>query len=224
MYNVRDLGGLPTADGGLTRFGAVVRSDNPRRLTEAGVAALRAHGVRSVVDLTDPLEAEREGPAAELGLERYAVSVLDLGDDEFFSRWLGVYDAVGFYREALERFAPRWAEAVAAIGRARPGVLVHCQVGRDRTGMTCALALSLAEVVPEAIAEDYALSAERLRPLYDDWIAAEPDPELRSRLERQNVSDAAAMLEVLRGLDVRAFLLEGGADPRDLEAVRAKLV
>ena len=27
--NVRDLGGLPTEDGGTTRFGAVVRGDNP---------------------------------------------------------------------------------------------------------------------------------------------------------------------------------------------------
>src|SRR5438132_7958171 len=46
----------------------------------------------------------------------------------------------------------------------RGGVLVHCHVGRDRTGMVCALALSVAGVPAAAIAEDYALSAERLRP------------------------------------------------------------
>jgi len=32
--NVRDLGGLKTCDGRLTRWGAVVRSDTPARLTE----------------------------------------------------------------------------------------------------------------------------------------------------------------------------------------------
>lgn len=37
--NVRDLGGYPSRDGGRTRFGSVVRSDNPARLTpKAGKA------------------------------------------------------------------------------------------------------------------------------------------------------------------------------------------
>jgi protein-tyrosine phosphatase len=222
---VRDLGGLPTVDGSVTRFGAVVRSDNPGRLTAEGVKALREHGVRSVVDLRDPIELERHGRGPELGLARFEVPVLDLSDDEFWARWRGRYDVVGFYAETLERWASRWAEAVAAIGRAPAGgVLVHCQVGRDRTGMVCALALSLAGVPPEAIAEDYALSAERLQPLYDEWLAAERDPEVRSRLERENTSEAAAMLEVLSRLDVRQFLLEAGTAPEDLDAVRSRLV
>ena len=38
--NVRDLGGLPTEDGGETRFGRVVRSDNVKKLSEAGWQAL----------------------------------------------------------------------------------------------------------------------------------------------------------------------------------------
>jgi protein-tyrosine phosphatase len=202
-----------------------VRSDNPRGLTEAGIAALREHGVRSVVDLRDPLELQRHGPPPELGLERFHVSVIDLGDEEFFSRWRGVYDTVGFYREALERWAPRWADAVGAVATAPPGgVLVHCQVGRDRTGMVCALALSVAGVPPEAIAEDYALSAERLRPLYDEWLRAEQDPQVRARLERENVSDAAAMLEVLEELDAERFLLDAGAARDELEALRARLL
>ena len=34
--NIRDLGGLPTADGGETRFRAVVRADNVRLLSNEG--------------------------------------------------------------------------------------------------------------------------------------------------------------------------------------------
>ena len=225
MYNVRDLGGLPAGDGRVTRFGAVVRSDNPRGLTQAGIAALRRHGVRSVVDLRDPVELERHGPLPQLGLERFHVSVLDLGDEEFWAGWRGRYDAVAFYREALERWASRWSDAIAAIARApRGGVLVHCHVGRDRTGMVCALALSVAGVPPETIAEDYALSAERLRPLYDEWLAAEQDPKVRARLERENVSDAAAMLTILEELDAERFLLDAGAAPEDLAALQARLL
>ena len=34
--NVRDLGGLPTADGGETRFGSVIRADSVGQLTDEG--------------------------------------------------------------------------------------------------------------------------------------------------------------------------------------------
>ena len=42
-YNVRDLGGYATADGGRTRWGAFVRADNLSRLTPAGQSALIAY-------------------------------------------------------------------------------------------------------------------------------------------------------------------------------------
>jgi protein-tyrosine phosphatase len=209
----------------VTRFGAVVRSDNPRGLTEAGIAAVRDHGVRSVVDLRDPVELKRHGPLPDLGVDRFHVSVLDLGDEEFWATWRGRYETVTFYREALERWASRWAQAITAIARAPDGgVLVHCHVGRDRTGMVCALALSVAGVPPVAIAEDYALSAERLQPLYDEWLAVEQDPKVHARLERENVSEAAARLPIREELDVERFLLRAGAGPEDLEILRARLV
>jgi hypothetical protein len=50
-YNVRDLGGLPTAHGRTTRWGAPVRADAPSGLTEAGWRAVRDHGVTTVIDL-----------------------------------------------------------------------------------------------------------------------------------------------------------------------------
>src|SRR5712691_9433268 len=55
-YNVRDLGGLPAA-GGRVQRGAVVRSDALQRLTDAGRAAMAAHGVRTVIDMRSSREA-----------------------------------------------------------------------------------------------------------------------------------------------------------------------
>lgn len=43
--NVRDLGGLPTRSGLRTRWGALVRSAHPAKLTAAGWGALYAHGI-----------------------------------------------------------------------------------------------------------------------------------------------------------------------------------
>src|SRR5690348_5629295 len=50
-YNARDLGGYPTSRGGQTRPGRLIRADNLCRLTPAGQAALRAYGVRTIIDL-----------------------------------------------------------------------------------------------------------------------------------------------------------------------------
>ena len=52
-FNVRDLGGLPTVDGHVTRTGAVVRADSINTLSRTGWAALQAHGVRTVINLRD---------------------------------------------------------------------------------------------------------------------------------------------------------------------------
>jgi protein tyrosine/serine phosphatase len=223
-FNVRDLGGFPTRDGGRTRFGAIVRSDNPGRLTTEGVAAMRAHGIRTIVDLRDESELRNGSPRLDLELDVVGVPVLDFGDAEFWERWRGVHDTPRFYREALDRWPDRFAAAVAAVARASEGgVLVHCEVGRDRTGLVCALLLSLADALPEAIAADYALSAERLEPLYVAWLKEELDPKTRARLEQENVSEAAAMTSVLERLDARAYLVAAGADERDLDAVRGRL-
>ena len=49
--NARDLGGLGTSDGRMTRWGAVVRSDTPARLTATGWSALYAYGIRTIITL-----------------------------------------------------------------------------------------------------------------------------------------------------------------------------
>ena len=65
-HNVRDLGGLRTADGRELRRGAVVRGDAPDRLTAAGWDALRAHGIETIVDMRN--EDERPGGPAPAGV------------------------------------------------------------------------------------------------------------------------------------------------------------
>src|SRR6476661_1329699 len=49
--NVRDLGGYPTASGGLIRMQALIRSDSLHRLTPQGMAAIYDYGVRTIIDL-----------------------------------------------------------------------------------------------------------------------------------------------------------------------------
>ena len=68
--NTRDLGGLPTTDGGTTAFGRVLRSDNLQDLSPADVRLLVEEvGVTEVVDLrtTAEIVMEGRGPLREVG-------------------------------------------------------------------------------------------------------------------------------------------------------------
>jgi protein tyrosine/serine phosphatase len=148
--NVRDLGGLPAA-GGVTEEGVLIRSDDLSRLTADGVAALRASGVTRILDLRGFAEVQRQpGPFADDPLHRHVPLLEDVL----------AYDPPPWtYAPMLDHNRNRIAQAFRALARAPEGaVVVHCRVGRDRTGGLIALALKTAGVEPEAIVADYALT------------------------------------------------------------------
>jgi protein tyrosine/serine phosphatase len=61
--NVRDLGGMTTTDGGRTRLGRVLRSDNLQDLSPGDVRRLTGDlGLRDVIDLRSGPEVTLEGP------------------------------------------------------------------------------------------------------------------------------------------------------------------
>ena len=239
-FNVRDLGGLPTADGRRTRRGALVRSDTLCRLTAAGQAALVAHGVRTVIDLRWPAELARDEvphPFRARDGVTYLNIPITTGRDEaemaansvvFADRSLSRaqlnvldvdYNQIGFARICA-------AVAQAPIG----GVLLHCHAGKDRTGMVVALLLALIGVPDDLIAADYAMSALNLPALTREWLdRSSQDPAQRARLMRQAEPLPEAIQAVLDRLRERyggaeRYLLGGGMAPADVPALRARLL
>ncbi|HJQ47616.1 MAG TPA: tyrosine-protein phosphatase [Amycolatopsis sp.] len=228
-HNVRDIGGYPTASGGTTRWGTLLRADALHRLDEIGLAAFADLGVRTVIDLREAAERDAApdafpGPMPE-------------------SRWLPVFDSripVGgqlplerIYQHMVEDFGGGLTAAVREL--ARPGALpaiVHCSAGKDRTGVVVALALSIAGVAPEVIAEDYALTSQYLG---EEFLA-----DLRVRMTSLGVPQRFArnhtivcppelILTTLERItagygDVPGFLLAHGATEDELAALRAALV
>ena len=225
--NVRDLGGLRTADGRRTRFGAVVRGDAVGRLTAAGWAALRAHGVRTIVDLRNDDELEPDAAPRPAGIETIHVPLDGVEDREFWDRWASgpQFGTPLYYGPFLDRFPQRAAAAVAAVARARPGgVLVHCGIGRDRTGLVALLLLALAGVEPEEIAADYELSGERVSTLLRRLGQEDHVPVVEAHLRREGTSARELIVGLVSSLDVEDRLRAGGLDGRDVAAVRARLV
>lgn len=225
-FNVRDLGGLRLTGGGMTRFGAVVRADDLARLTPAGWAALRAHGIRTVVDLRND-DGEPDVARRPADVTTVRVQLDDLADTEFWEDcWSNELDGSPlYYGPFLERKPERCAEAVAAVARAAPGgVVFHCGAGRDRTGLVSLLLLALVGVEPEEIAADYELSNKRLPPLWAARGMADQLPEITEILKRKNTSARALLLDLLSSLDVEYYLRSCGLRDNDLSGVRARLL
>jgi protein tyrosine/serine phosphatase len=224
--NVRDLGGLPTSDGRMTRWRAVVRADNLDRLTPDGWAALHAYGVRTVVDLREDDE-RLTSVSRPAGVSVVHVPLDDNADVEFWSRCADddIDDATPmYYRPFIERKAERCIAVIAAVARAAPGgVVVHCGLGRDRTGLVALLLLALAGATPDAIVADYTLSGERLRRRFTDTRNGDADP-VAARLALRGTTIAEVLGDVLAGPDLAAHLRAGGLTADDLHAVRARLV
>jgi protein-tyrosine phosphatase len=224
FYNARDLGGLALVGGGATRFGSFVRSADPRFVTEAGWQEARRSGIRTIIDLRNDHEVATD-IAAPSGIERLHVPLDDFGDTAFWGEIIEArIDGTPLYiRRFLERKTERCAAVISTIAAAPAGVVYHCAAGRDRTGIVTLLLLSLAGVEPGAIAADYELSIEALRPLFAAMSRDDEGPPLLATLREHGTNVREAMLAALDGLDAEAMLLAAGVPARDVQAVRRRL-
>jgi protein tyrosine/serine phosphatase len=237
--NVRDLGGLPTRDGGETRFGAIVRADSVRQLSPEGWHALAEHGVRTVIDLRSDHELV-DDPPADARVRVVQVPFMQASEREWEEIEAEIEAVVAaapdiatttrdVYLVFLDHFEANLAAAVRAVAEAPDGgVVVHCAGGKDRTGILVAFMLDLAGVDAKTVAADYALSEQRLRPRHEKWFAAAETEEELERLRRVAQTPAESMSGLLAELQrrhgsVAAFLRSIGVSDDDLERLRARL-
>lgn len=188
--NTRDLGGLPTVDGGTTRPGRVLRSDNLQTLSEADVRRLvQEIGLRQVVDLRSIAEVLMEGRGPlravpevthrhfsllpERGHHTDVFAVEEAEAPELPGGWLesllprqvaeqdeGEPPAVKSYLGYLDHRPENVVGALRALAAADGASVVHCAAGKDRTGVIVAFALAVAGVPHEEIVADYAMTAD----------------------------------------------------------------
>jgi protein-tyrosine phosphatase len=160
LINLRDLGGLAVRGGGRTRDGVLFRSDS---LVYASAAD--EHHLRHVVRLRTIVDLRETTRVSEAGRGRLGVAVEGVAPIDYLP--LPCHDTGVrpdnrhlYYADLLERNGPDFAGLLQhlATGAALP-VLVHCQLGCDRTGTVVAMLLRLAGVTDEEICADYARSA-----------------------------------------------------------------
>ncbi len=172
-YNVRDVGGYPTKDGGQTRWRTLFRGDGLDLVPPGSQAVLFDYGLRTVIDLRGSKDRE-ELPSSFEGLDTVDYRHVNLIGDEFLETWrgyetelTGATGLVFIFETLLDSRQEQMNEVITTLADGLPA-LVHCAVGKDRTGVVTALVLSLAGVPDQIIVKDYSLSARYLRDPFVD--------------------------------------------------------
>lgn len=169
VHNLRELGGLPTADGRRVAPGRLFRSGSLHEMTGSDRAALEARGVSVVIDLRSAFEQARQSydwpagrrvaaPLADDGtvaaiFARFGTGGLSEADVEDWWNLTGVFDIPVAHRDSVGVIFGTLLDAGPA-----EGVLFHCTGGKDRTGVAAALVLESLGVTREAILADFLLT------------------------------------------------------------------
>jgi protein-tyrosine phosphatase len=245
--NVRDVGGLPTSDGGTIVPGRLLRSENLQELSAADVSRLVDEiGLTTVVDLRSTNEVAVEGPAPldELPGVRHAhhpvlrefLNVSDTAKAALLTE-LAEEDRerypddfmTGHYLGYLENRPEEVIGALRSIATAPGAAIVHCAAGKDRTGVIVALALTVAGVEPEAIVADYMATDERLEAIVERLARSRMyTSDMTSRPVRAHAPRAETMKAFLEQLEARYggldnWLAAHGFGPDEVSQLRAKL-
>ena len=210
-FNFRDVGGYSGRDGRTVAWGRLYRSDSLHRIDEADREAFAALGIRTVLDLRRPHEVDRDGRVPEYdGLAYHHIH-------PEHEEWGALRPRGGArplpgrpVRRSRGGRAPTASRAALRViaDPADAPVVVHCVAGKDRTGVVCALTLSLLGVDDAVVADDYALSTEASA-RFSAWVretlpeAAElPAPFLSSPAEamRLFLADLRDAVRRRRGL------------------------
>jgi protein-tyrosine phosphatase len=206
----------------------VIRSDAPLRLGDRGRAALADLGVRTAVDMREPIErgldpADLDG----LGIDLRHQPIL--GEDFDMNTTMGLDE---LYRHLLEHRGANLTAAVRVLSE--PAVvptLFFCSAGKDRTGLVSALVLGALGVPDDAIVADYSHTEKNMRGAFRDALVARA---IAAGINEQELAvkvgaPPAVMRDVLAWLRERyggaaGYLRHNGLTQGELEALRRRLV
>ncbi len=164
IRNIRDLGGMPAADGRVIRPRSLIRSAHLGSASEEELLLLRKDcGLRAVLDpRTDQERLEKPDRAEDFTY--FAIPVIDdlragitheqAAEEKEFPDMAFLYRLMVTRPETQAGFA-RALRRIFTWDYSQGAILWHCTEGKDRCGMTTALVLEALGVDRDAIMRDY---------------------------------------------------------------------
>lgn len=233
MLNLRELGGLTSADGRTVRHGLFYRGSTLENLSDEQKSLVDSFGLHFMLDLRATGEAEgkpdylpdgteylrvggmygSEGLEIDFspaGIERMS-HLIEAQQDNFIG---SLYVSMMFDNPALRALMRHLVAGAVPM-------YFHCSAGKDRTGVCAALLLSLLGVPDDAIVQDFLLTNEYRSSLINNPPAQLPPWMEKGDLDRwrkangvqeQNLRDALAAADEHYGSRETYFEAEFGLD------------
>ncbi|HEY4365130.1 MAG TPA: tyrosine-protein phosphatase [Bryobacteraceae bacterium] len=234
--NFRDLGGYRTSDGHHVKWGIMYRSNNLAQLTAKDYEVIGHLGIRLVCDFRTDGERQRSPTKWQGSREpEFAIESIDT------IKLLGADRQTGFlnvYKGMIDEGREQFADVMHRLVRTDAPAMVHCTMGKDRTGVFSAFLLTLLGVSREVVQADFELSNKFLVPddkfaemagAYQRRLNLEKPPERIVILRNSGVDpawlDIAFQAVVSKYGSFDKYLHEGlGLSDADLASLRRRLL
>lgn len=178
LFNTRDLGGMPAADGRVIRHGRLIRSGKLYKLPDETVEKLKGLGLKTVVDLRIFTECEEYPDTVIEGVEYVHLPLLctatpGITREKSMTRTMAIesrrikneFGTADNYMVAMYKMVLFSDEPVGMLKKLMRiiidgdgCILWHCSGGKDRAGLVSMLVESLLGVDEKIIVEDYVAS------------------------------------------------------------------
>lgn len=167
IKNARDLGGVPTLDGKVTKWGQFIRTASLDDAKDEDLDYLRRLGVKTIIDLRREGEIDQNRKAIKKIKEEFNYYNISLaGDREFrkedIERIIKKEVSIGAtYRNLIDNYKAI-REIMEIFANSDGVILFHCQEGKDRTGIVSMILMGLSDVARSDIIADYEISSAHL--------------------------------------------------------------
>jgi protein-tyrosine phosphatase len=175
ILNFRDLGGITAGDGKKIRQGVFFRSANPDRPGKNDADLLRSLNIRTIVDLRAPHEVNKKSVSLDhaericlpLDFQKTTHDRLKPVIRKKGSESLIADISNEIYLEILDAAGPVFRQVMEILSSDRQiPLLIHCQAGKDRTGIISALVMLSLGVSRKEIVDDFMKSNPALLPSF----------------------------------------------------------
>lgn len=172
--NFRDLGGKKLNNGGIIKSGMLFRSGSLDRLTDTDQSLLIDRNLFQIIDYRDNGEIIDKPDRVWDGAQYYHAPANPLSKEvsanleKLTPDVLEQFDAKAFMFKLYELLPinnPAYKQLATLLQQPeKGGVVQHCAVGKDRTGVGSALVLFALGASLDVVMEDYLLTNETLAP------------------------------------------------------------
>ncbi|WEV63939.1 tyrosine-protein phosphatase [Bifidobacterium sp. ESL0732] len=236
--NSRGIGGYPTQDGHKLRDGLFFRTAGLNFLGKHGVDDLHRLNIKEVVDLRDPLEVEQWPYTLpdDIHVDRVPLLKTSMTDQGGMEQVAKGIDMAEMYHDIV--FGS--AEQIVLILRkllqddGHP-MLIHCTAGKDRTGITAGILMSLLGVSDDMVVSCYAQSGANLGAAFKKAVmkGLTNDEKGVGQITAAQTAMLASPPELMRGVldsvkdeygSVEQYCLQNGMREDEVAGLRALFV